>query len=273
MAQSFVSAASSQPLSSASPSISATPPAAARASYYTEQVAGGGSITYFGAVCTQNCQDAQFARLRQAFETNRPTVVFFEKPDCGVDSTETATINNFGEAGYVRYLAQQHQVPTQRLDDPLAEYAYLQTRIEPEQLKLFCLLRESVRFRAQTGATKTITKKAMAALIDHSSYFLPGTEGVIRNMAEFETAYRKYCPLGSKWWQAPAAWFSPRLAADNMSNLYIEEFKGAVRDFREQTLYGKLVEQAKTGQRVFVFINRDYLPLAHKEPLKAVYQH
>lgn len=240
---------------------SAMPPAVASAQYYTQPVAGGGSITYFGATSSQDCKHAQFAQLRQAFETNHPAVVFFEKPDLGVDSTEVATIGRCGEAGYIRYLAQQHGVPTQRLDDPLAEYAYLQTKLDPERLKLFGLLRESYRFRMQTGATKAITKKAMAALITQSAYFLPGTEGVIHNMAEFEAAYQKYCPAGSKWWQAPGAWFNPTLTADNLSNLNIERFKDAVREFRERTLYSKLVESAQGGRRVFVVVNHDYLPL------------
>jgi hypothetical protein len=185
-AQSFVSAASGQPLGSAS----VAPPAVAGTQYYTQRVAGGGRITYFAAVCSQDCQHAQYAQLRQAFEASRPTVVFFEKPDMGVDSTETATIGRFGESGYVRYLAQQHGVPTQRLDDPLAEYAYLQTKIAPERLKLFCLLRESQRFRARTGASKALTKRAMTALIQHGAGFLPGDGGVIHNMGEFEAAYQ-----------------------------------------------------------------------------------
>ena len=257
VAQSFVSAASSQSVGGAS----TTPPAAAGAPYYTQQVAGGGSITYFGTVCSQDCQHTQFAQLRHVFETKRPTVVFYDKPDCGVDSTETTTIGRYGEAGYVRYLAQQHTVPTQRLDDPVAEYAYLQTKLDPERLKLFCLLRESNSFRRHTGASKTLTKKAMASLIRQSAAFLPGNEGVIRNMAEFEVAYRTYCPAGSKWWQAPSAWFNPTLSADNKSNLNIEDFKGAVREFRAQAMYSKLMEQAQAGQRVLVVVNRDYLPL------------
>ncbi|MVN74995.1 hypothetical protein GO988_01505 [Hymenobacter sp. HMF4947] len=259
VAQPFVAAASAygQPLGGGSP----TPPLPAEATYYTQQVAGGGSITYFGAVCSQNCQHEQFAKLRRAFETSRPNVVFYEKPEDGVDSTETATISRLGEAGYIRYLAEQHQVPVARLDDPVAEYTYLQTKIDPERLKLLCLLRETQRFRAHTNASRAVTKKAMQSFIKNSAYFLPGTEHVIRNTAELELAYRLYFPTGGKWWDAPAGWFNPAVPVASVSNPDIEDFRNAVREFREQTMYGKLMEKAQNGQRVFVVINRDYLPL------------
>ena len=71
---------------------------------YTQKVTGGGSITYFNTEQTHQPQHEQFARLRQAFATNKPTVVVYEYPDMGSDSTETATISNLGTAGYVRYL-------------------------------------------------------------------------------------------------------------------------------------------------------------------------
>ncbi|MDO7887658.1 hypothetical protein [Hymenobacter cheonanensis] len=234
---------------------------AARALPYTQPVAGGGSITYFGTVCSHDCQHEQFARLRQAFEAARPTIVYFENPAQPLDSTETAVISRLGEGGYIRYLAQEHQVPAERLNDALAEYAYLQTRLDPERLKLFCLLREVQRFRARTGGSKALTKKAMQAFLAHSAFFLPGTDGVIRNQAELETAYRRYCPAGSKWWDAPAAWFNPATTEASLSNPSIEEFKAAIREFRAQTLYGKLVAQAQAGQRVFVVLSRDNLPL------------
>jgi hypothetical protein len=254
-AQVFATASSPQP------GIARTlPSTSVEALPYTEHVAGG-SITYFGTVGSHDCQHEQFARLRQAFETTRPTVVFFENPDFGIDSTETTTINHYGEAAYVRFLAREHQVLTERLDDPLAEYAYLQTKLDPERLKLFCLLRETQRFRARTGAKKALAKREMRANLTHCASFLPGTDGVIRNQAELEAAYHKYCPAGGKWWNAPAAWFNPASTTASVRNPNSEEFRGAIRAFRTHTLYGKLAEKAQAGQRVFVVLSHDNLPL------------
>ncbi len=226
---------------------------------YTRSVAGGGSITYFGAVCSHDAADAQFAQLRQAFATSRPTVVFYQNPDGGLDSTEAATIARLGEAGYARFLARQYQVPTERLDDPLAEYAYLQSKLDPERLKLYCLLREAQRYRARTGASAALTKRAMRQLLANSPHFLPGTAQVIRTGAELAAAYRQYCPAGSKWWQAPADWFAPQATA-SFDNAFLREVNAAVLAYREQQVYGKLLARAQAGERVLVVMGRAELP-------------
>lgn len=228
---------------------------------YTQHVAGGGSITYFGATCSHNAADAQFAQLRQAFASSRPTVVFYQNPNCGVDSTEAGTIAQFGEGGYARYLAQQHRVATERLDDPLAEYAYLQTTIAPERLKLYCLLRETQRYQVRTGASAAQTKQAMRQLLANSAQFLPGTAQVVRNEAELATAYRKYFATSTKWWQAPADWFAPQSAASS-ANALLREVNTAVLAYREQQVYSKLLARAQAGERVLVVMNRAELPAA-----------
>ncbi len=226
--------------------------------YHTRSV-GGGSITYFGAVCSHDAQHEQFVELRQAFEASKPTAVFFENPDCGTDSTETATINRAGAAGYARFLAHQHQVPVERLDNPLAEYEYLRTKIDPERLKLFYLLRETQR-RARPGASKALTVKVMKQLLANSAYFLPGTEQVIHNMTELGTAYQKYCPDGGKWWKMPADWFSPGVAAAGTGSAFINDLTGAIGEFRDRYIYRKLADMAQAGQRVFVVVGRDHVP-------------
>jgi hypothetical protein len=235
--------------------------AALAPAYYTRNVAGGGSITYFGTTCSHNAADAQFAQLRQAFASCQPTVVFYQHPDFGVDSTEVGTITQFGEAGYARYLAQQHRVATARLDDPLAEYAYLQANIAPERLKLYCLLRETQRHQVRTGASAAQLKQAMRQLLANSGHFLPGTEQVIRNEAELATAYRKYFATSTKWWQAPADWFAPQAAASS-PNAFLQELNAAVLAYREQQVYGKLLARAQAGERVLVVMNRAEVPAA-----------
>ncbi|WP_223648945.1 hypothetical protein [Hymenobacter psoromatis] len=226
---------------------------------HTRSVAGGGSITYFGTVCSHDAADAQFAQMRQVFAASRPTVVFYQNPDGGLDSTEAATIARLGEAGYARFLARQYQVPTERLDDPLAEYAFLQTKLDPERLKLYYLLRETQRFQARTGASAALTKRAMRQFLANSPQFLPGTAQVIRTEAELAAAYRRYCPASPQWWQAPADWFIPQAAA-NSDNAFLREVNAAVLAYREQQVQGKLLARAQAGERVLVVMSRAELP-------------
>ncbi|MGI4734760.1 MAG: hypothetical protein ACRYG7_06220 [Janthinobacterium lividum] len=217
------------------------------------------SLTYFGVVNSQDAGHAQFAQLRQAFESYRPTLVVVEKPDCGTASTAEATISSKGAAGYARLLAQQHQVPTERLDDPLAEYAYLRTKVDAEQLKLYYLLREARRFRQRTGASKALTVKAMQALLANSEFFVPGTEQVIRNVGELETAYRHYCPDGGQWWRVPAACFTTQATA-YPSGSFFKAINGTIGEYRERYVYGRLAARARAGERILVVMSHDQLP-------------
>jgi hypothetical protein len=219
------------------------------------------SITYFGVVNSPDAKHAQYAQLRQVFAATRPTLVVVEKPDLGTAATEAATIETKGPAGYARLLAQQYQVPIERLDDPDAEYAYLRTKVDAEQLKLYYLLRAAHNFRKHTGASPALMAKAMQQLIDQSTYFIPGTEHVIQNMAELTTAYKKYCPTGGQWWDAPAAYFCPQAAvALYPSGSFCNTLGSAINEYREQNVYSKLAARAEAGERILVVTSCDQLP-------------
>jgi hypothetical protein len=223
------------------------------------------TITYFGVVNSQDAQHAQYAQLRQAFATIRPTLVVVEKPDLGAASPEASTIESQGAAGYARLLARQYQVPTERLDNPEAEYAYLRTKVDAEQLKLYYLLRAAHNFRQRTGASKSLTVKAMQQLLANSTYFVPGTEHTIQSVAELATAFHKYCPDGGQWWDAPAAYFCPQAAVDLYpSGSFVHTLGSAISDYRAQHVFGQLAARAEAGERILVVTSCDQLPSAQE---------
>lgn len=228
--------------------------------------APAGSVTYFGTVPSNDAAHEQFARLRQAFAQCRPTVVLFENPDQGTDSTEAATIGRMGPAGYARFLAQQQQVPAQRLDDVYAEYAYLQTQLAPEPLKLYWLLRQTQRFRQATGAPKDVVLRANRAFIASSAHDLTGGEQVVRTATELRTAYRTYCPAGGAWWALPAAAFA---AQPTGAPAFVLNATRAVNQYRAERLARQVAAAAQAGQRVLVVLDRAHLP-APAQPAYAV---
>ena len=221
--------------------------------YPASQASGpaAGTVTYFGAETSHHTQHAQFARLRQVFEASQPTVVLFEKPDLGVDSTESLTITRLGESGYARYLAQQHGAKAERLDDPVAEYEYLRARTDATQLKLYYLLRASHQFQLCTNASKALTRRAMQQLLANSATFLPGTEKALPDMAALTAAYRQHCPGASQWWRPvgtqPAVAFVQRLEED-------------LRAFRAQRLARQVATHLQAGERVLVVLDPSRLP-------------
>lgn len=219
-----------------------------------------GSATYFGVVSTHDAGHEQFGRLRQALAASQATVILYEKPDMGVDSTEAATIERLGEGGYVRFLAQQHGLPAERFDDPAAEYAYLRSRVEPTPLKLYYLLEASRQFRKNTGASNALMVKAMKQLIQNSAAFVPGTEQVIRNLAEFEAAYRQYYPAGGAWWQHPAADTDAPAPAGRPAAAFAQAINEHRRTFRAQRLSQQLAAKVQAGERVLVVLDHRHLP-------------
>ncbi|OGX92219.1 hypothetical protein [Hymenobacter coccineus] len=218
-----------------------------------------GTVTYFGTVPSNDATHEQYARMRQAFAQAQPTVVLFENPDMGTDSTEAATIGRTGPAGYARFLAQQQHVPTQRLDDVYAEYAYLQSKLAPEPLKLYWLLRQSQQFRQATGAPTDLVMKATRAFIASSAHDLGGSQHVIRTAAELRTAYRTYCPTGGAWWSLPATAFG---AAPTGGPAFVLSTTRAVNEYRAARLATQVAAAVQAGQRVLVVMDRSYLPAA-----------
>jgi hypothetical protein len=216
--------------------------------------ATAGTVTYFGVENSHNTQHAQFAQLRQVFEASKPTVVLFEKPDLGVDSTESLTITRLGESGYARYLAQQHGAKAERLDDPVAEYEYLRARTDAAQLKVYYLLRACEQFRQCTGASKDLTKKAMQQLLTNGATFLPGTESVVQNMAAFTAAYRQHCPSGGQWWSRP-------LGAQP-TEAFMQQLDADLHAFRAERLAQRVAAHTQAGERVLVVLAPSHLPAA-----------
>jgi hypothetical protein len=211
-----------------------------------------GTVTYFGVENSLNTQHEQFARMRQVFEASRPTVVLFEKPDLGFDSSESITITRLGESGYARFLAQQHGAKAERLDDPVAEYEYMRTRTTAAQLKLYYLLRTCQRFGQQTGASKTLMVKAMQQLLTNSNTFLPGTEAELPTLGAFTAAYRQHCPGAAQWWQQPTA-AQPAPA-------FVQHLDDELCAYRAQRLSQQVAAHIQAGERVLVVLDRSHLP-------------
>jgi hypothetical protein len=219
-----------------------------------------GSVRYFGVVTSQDAKHEQFGQLRQAFETFQPTLVVVEKPDLGVASTEATTIASKGVPGYTRLLAQRYNVPTQRLDNPDAEYAYLRTKVDAEQLKLYYLLREARRFRQSTGADKALTIKAMKQFLANSSTILPGLENTIQSVDELAAAFQKHCPGAGQWWDAPSTYFCPQAAGLYPMGSFSRTLNDAINEYRQRYVYAPLAARAAAGERILVVTSCDQLP-------------
>src|SRR5688572_21460640 len=173
----------------------------------------GGKLTYFGAVHSDKPENAQFKKIKEAWQKTKPTIIFFEGPNRGIATTETETIKQFGESGYVRFLANTANVKTQSLEpSPQDEVRYLieSKKFTPEQIKLFFVLRETARLRDRKNLTGNALKTNISQLLQKANAMFPEFKSVITDTTQLQTAYARYWNSPQSWTQAPAAWFDPK---------------------------------------------------------------
>src|SRR5688572_15963420 len=171
-----------------------------------------GQLTYFGTEHSDKPEHAQFNKIKAAFQKAQPTVVFFEGPNRGTAGSETETIKQFGESGYVRFLANGANIKTRSLEpNPQDEVRYLleSGKFTAEQIKLFFVLRETTRLRDRKNITGNSLKFNINQLLQKANAMFPELKSVITDTAQLQTAYAKYWQTPQSWTQAPASWFDP----------------------------------------------------------------
>lgn len=221
----------------------------------------GGALFYFGAVHSSDPSHPQFAEIETAFRHFRPTLVFYEGPLRPQAATAEQTITEYGESGFVRFLAAQDSVALARLEpDPRNETAYVLQRFTPEQTKLFFVLRETARLRERRGLGEAELAGAIAKLLERTAG-LPGFEGVFTTVEELAATYNRHWQTPPAWWQAPENWFDPLLASEETGGLFTNDVNRASSHFRNLNMYRVLSEAVEAGHRVFAVVGRNHVPL------------
>ncbi|NDK57716.1 hypothetical protein [Pontibacter fetidus] len=224
----------------------------------------GNRLTYIGAQHSDNESDPQFATIKEAWKKQKPTIAFFEGPDRGVAATETETIKQFGESGYVRYLAKQAGIKTQSLEpSPQDEVNYLLSlkKFTPEQIKLFFILRETSRLRDRKGLNEEELKATIAQLIPKANKLLPELATVIPDVNALQTAYAKYWTTPANWWQAPTQWFDPLKNSADTGGKFTNDINRHNSEFRNLYMYRLLTDAVLRGERVFAVVGRNHVPM------------
>lgn len=226
-----------------------------------EAAQGGGALRYFGAVHSRDPTHEQFDSIRHAWRQFDPTIAFYEGPDRGVSTAESATIAAFGESGFIRFLAARDSVQTAGLEpNPAEEVRYLLERFSPEQVKLFYVLREAQRLRENEGLSPEAIGTRVAGLLDRAGG-LPGIGSVITTVAELRRAYRSHWSTPGHWWQAPTEWFDPLLDSHQTGGIFTNDVNRASSHFRDLNMFRVLASAVLQGERVFAVVGRNHVPM------------
>ncbi|MCG2616011.1 hypothetical protein LZZ85_17065 [Terrimonas sp. NA20] len=221
--------------------------------------ASGGKLYYFGAVHLNETKDAQFSEIQKAWNSFTPTIAFFEGPDRGIADSDTATIREFGESGYVRFLAKSAGIKAMTLEPPpTALFKYLTTQMEQQQVELFFLLGEAMRLRTRKHYNPEQIDKAVTEMIKKMQA-IAGDSMLIRSIPDLEKLYKHYWPNGPEWWQAPQAWFDPAKDPAETGGLFTNKVNRLSSAFRDIYMYQQLSIFVNKGEKVFAVVGRDHV--------------
>lgn len=233
----------------------------APAEYLLELSSGEGRLTYFGAVHSSDPAEPQFGAIRAQWERMRPTVAFYEGPARPEAATGNETIRQYGESGYVRFLAKEGGARIERLEpDPRDEARYVAARFPLDQVTLFYLLRETARLRERRGYTEPQLREAMDQLLRQVAERLPELSGVITSTDELQAAYRRYWTAPANWWEAPSAWFDPLASSAETGGIFTNDINRLSSEFRNRHMAEVIAREVRRGERVFAVVGRDHVP-------------
>lgn len=222
---------------------------------------GGGAVVLIGAEHLRDPQAPQFAHIAARFAAARPSRVFFEGPDRGTETDADTAIRNMGESGYLRFLAKQANIPATSLEpSPIEQLAGLRGTFSDERILLFFLLREAARLRDREGKAGDALDAAVTNLLARSSAVAEraGLQASITDVASLAAAAAREWP-GRDWRTLPGNWFSP-LGQDPDAG-YLTAINAANSSFRNLHMLRLFTTAARQGDRVFVVVGRNHVPM------------
>ncbi|NUT01597.1 MAG: hypothetical protein HOP96_11540 [Sphingomonas sp.] len=216
------------------------------------------SATVIGAEHSRDPSHEQFGRIVSAFETARPTLALFEGPDRGVAASREETIRAGGESALARLLAKSAGIPARSLEPSPSDQVKALARAFPQdQVMLFFVLREASRLRDREGLSGEKLDGAVSALLQRAAGIGPMP---FEDFAGLDTAFRKYWP-DRDWRTAEARWFDPLAEDAATGGKFFAAINRANSTNRNRHLVKLLANFAAKGERVFVVVGRNHVPM------------
>jgi hypothetical protein len=221
------------------------------------------ALTILGAQHLRDPADSQFDRIARAFADTRPTLAFFEGPDRGVAEDAGETIRSRGESGYLRFLAARAGIAARSLEpSPGQQLAMLLGAHPLDQVNLFFVLREAIRLRDREGRSGAALDQAVSQLIARSAQMAAGANLTlpVTDLAALDAAVRHYWP-GRDWRTLPAQWIAPGADDARTGGVFLGALNRSDSMNRDRHMARQLVEAVRAGNRVFVVVGRNHVPM------------
>ena len=221
----------------------------------------GERLVYIGARHSNDSIDVQFLDIEKAWEDIRPTIAFYEGTGVGMWSSAEQAIRGAGEPGLIQFLAQKDSIPSISLEpSEQDEVAYLLTKFNPEQVKLFYTLRVVSEMRQRQNRSEPELRVAAMNVMQRLSK-LKGLEDVVRTLEELDAAYRNYWTKPATWSDVPGDWFNPLKSSSETGGVFTNEINQESSHFRDMNMYSVLATAVLEGNRVIAVVGRDHVPM------------
>jgi hypothetical protein len=119
--------------------------------YLIDFTRGGSRLVVFGVRHSTEPADAMFDQIEAQFSALSPSVVLHEGTPPRVEAEREIASRRHGEAGLLRYLAEQSRIESQSLDVPLAvEARYLREHLTLGETLVFLAVRQLASYNRKT---------------------------------------------------------------------------------------------------------------------------
>lgn len=216
-------------------------------------------LVMIGASHSRDPAHPQFARIASEFAAARPTIAFYEGPDRGERATAEETIRETGESGYLRFLARAAGAQLRTLEpSPGEQFGMLAKAFPADRVLLFFVLRETVRLRDREKLSGEALDAAVAKLLAHAAQAAPGLP--FTDLAGLDAAAKRHWP-DRDWRAAEAKWIGPGADDARTGGVFIGAINRADSRNRDRHMVRILSEAVKAGERPFVVVGRNHVPM------------
>lgn len=216
-------------------------------------------LVILGAEHARDPSHPQFARIAAEFEAAAPTLVLFEGPDRGEKASAEETIREAGESGFARFLARRSGTRLRSLEpSPGDQFGALAGQFPIDQVMLFFVLRETARLRDREKLSGEALDAAVTKLLENAAKIGPGLP--FSDLAGLAAASERYWP-GRDWRSADPRWFQPGGDDKTSGGVFLAAINRADSMNRDRHMVRLIAEAAKAGERTFVVVGRNHVPM------------
>ena len=221
---------------------------------------GDGALVYLGVRHTSDPADRQLGELEREMRRFRPTLVLYEGDSKAVGKDRRDTVKRYGEAGLLRYLARELGVPARSFDAGADEaILFLSQRFEPEEVKIFFVLREIWLLRDRQGKSDREVRELAGRII--TGELLPRLPRVLMTEEDFSRAFARRWPPSVRWTRPRSEWFDPYRDAGSSGGVFTNRLEQAVTVYRDLYMYRTVAQAVARGERVFAVAGSGHLPI------------